>query len=121
MTNYIPLLGTSLRINPFSLRCPRQLNVSSKKKFRQKVIKKGTHYNAHTDPIFAATNTLRLEDMYKLNIAKLANSVVSVSENPGSLRTCRGVVLGYILLLPKTRVSRLSTPPRIASRHPLML
>jgi hypothetical protein len=37
----------------------------------------GTHYNAHTDPIFARKNSLRMEDMYTISIAKLAGSVIN--------------------------------------------
>jgi hypothetical protein len=45
----------------------------------------GTQYNAHTDPIFAATNSLRMEDMYTISIAKLPGSVINGHAPPGIL------------------------------------
>jgi ribonuclease P/MRP protein subunit RPP40 len=45
----------------------------------------GTHYNAHTDPICARTNSLCMEDMYTISIPKLAGSLINGYAPPGIL------------------------------------
>ena len=47
----------------------------------------GANYNAHTDPLFVKTNSLKFEDMYTLCCAKTAGSLINGHAPPGLMST----------------------------------
>jgi hypothetical protein len=48
-------------------------------------------YNSHTDPLFAATNTLKFQDLYKYNMAKIGSSIIH-NTAPKRIKDCFTIV-----------------------------